>query len=273
MNIIVGALSGYHWDMVETWWRSIKLTVNNSEVHCLLYKDKGAEKELKRRGVVVHKCQLTHPQVVVSRFLDLAKLCRVIKGNPFIIFTDMSDLIFQRDPNRFLETVNQSIVVASEGVSFAGNKWANKNLSTSFPEHYKLLKGKDIYNAGSIAVKAKTMAILAEEVYTMCMNRPKAENHDQAALNYLIQTKYKEDTLFTDVNGPWCFNAASSLTASNGLDRRNYSGKPVHIKSGKLYNDDGTMPCMFHHWNRRRELNREVKHFIYKEFKRRFPNE
>lgn len=264
--LIVGSIHNYGWDRVRLWWESLIAVNFKGQIHMLVYGDHGVVRALRRKNVIVHQCQLTHPQVVVSRFLDLAELCKTLPKDLWVISSDVSDIVFQWDPAIFLDSVEENIVVASEGIRHDGNEWVVKNFNEAFPEYWKNLKDKQLYNAGSVAARAGVMAEFAQEIYDLSMQRPHFRSHDQAAMNILLnEERYKKQTLFVDVNGPWCFCAASSMLAKP-QDKKNYLGKPVTVKNGVCYTKPNTMVCMFHHYDRDPILATSVRNHVHQEY-------
>jgi hypothetical protein len=258
--IVLGAVQGNSFETIETWWKSLQLAGFEGEIHMLVYEaDQWAIDQLCEYGIQVHPGRLTN-QVVIDRFRDAARLAGTLAEETWVIFTDVDDLVFQRDPAEFLAQVPQdkSIVVASEGVTFSGKAWARENLRKSFPEHWKQMAGELLYNAGSLAVRAGTLVRLGEEIYQMCARKPRARNHDQAALNILLrEPRYQEKTLFTKVDGGWCFNAAPLFASA--VDRKSYKDEFPSIDEGKCQFKNGLVPVMLHQYTRNVRVQQEVE--------------
>lgn len=262
-TIVVGSAHRYEWGHIEHWWKSLILTGFNDLVHVLSYENsQQMNSMMKGKGIIVQPCMLSAKQVVIGRFKDLAKMAEWLDKNTWIISVDTNDLVFQYDPREFLRYVDKDIVVASEGVTFEDNMWTRQNLANSFPEHWDLMRGFEFYNAGSFAAKAGIMKDLAIQVYEMCMDKPDARNHDQAALNILLQTEYKDQTLFTKPTDLWCYCAASSMFASQE-DAAKYNGYYPTVKNGKCYVSHGKdLTCMFHHYTRNNEIKRQTQRWV-----------
>lgn len=264
---VIGAIQNYKWADIEPWWKSLKATGFSGEIQMLAYNIQLKDiRRMKQVGITVHQRDLTHPQVVVSRFLDLARLLRTINPDQWILFPDVGDIVFQYNPAHFLAGVKKELVLAHEGVLFSGNRWTDSNLRESFPDIYVQLKSTFFYNAGSMAGRARILSMLSERIYDMCMQRPDARSHDQAAMNYLVREEpFLSRTLFLGPNDQWCFCAASSIMAAP-QDARNYSGGPVQIAGGRCYVRPGLVSCMFHHYDR----NPRIKDDVIKSVNRRY---
>lgn len=207
------------------------------------------------RGIIVYEHELTHHQVVISRFKDYVSLAESLDEDVWLICTDVTDLAFQVDPMGFVKKVTTdnpeiSIIAASEGVPFSKNKWTNQNLKSAFPEHYEFMKDRHFYNAGSFAAKAGVLKDLAAKVYKMCLDAPEsARNHDQAALNILLYGEFQKKTWFEPADGKWCYCAASSLYNEDPEDKAGYEATLPEVENG-ICRFGGTVPAMFHHWTR-----------------------
>jgi hypothetical protein len=268
-TVVVGAIDGYSWEQVEIWWKSLKITGFSGDIHMLVYDhDEALINNLYVRNINVHLCQKEHGQVVIDRFKYYAKLAEIMQPGTWMICTDVNDIAFQYDPNMYLAGVpnDKNIVVASEGILFSGNTWARLNLENSFPYYYKVMIRQRLYNAGSIAVQAGIMHTLGREVFQLCMTMPAARNHDQAALNIMLQSNlYKSMTVFNYANDLWCFCGASSIFAKTE-DAQNYFEELPVIKDGLCYVND-KLTCMFHHYTRNPTIKEQVRQRVLEQYR------
>lgn len=270
-SVVIGAVDGYEWKQIQTWWRSIKLTGYSGQIHLLVYECSDETlAELRDHGVCVHRCEKEHGQVVVDRFKDLSRISNSIPTDVWCICTDVNDLVFQVDPSEYLNMIgyeNYEIIVASEGILHKGNQWVRQNAIASLPDYWQTMSNKQLYNAGSFAIKAQILEELGKNVFALCMTNPGAKNHDQFALNILLQNNpvFMNWTWFERVSGTWCFNGASSIFAKPA-DAENYMDTLPIIKNGLCYNPNGELYYMFHHWNRNARIMNEVVNRINNEW-------
>jgi hypothetical protein len=268
-TIVVGAAHNYEWDNIKHWWMSLRLAGFDGDVHLFTYNDNWRLKNILRQvEIYEHRRNPSFGQAVIDRFYDVTDLMRDIDPETWVILTDTSDIVFQYDPNRFLAGVEQDIVVASEGVRFERNAWTLGNLATSFPNLLQQMKKLYYYNAGSMACKAGVLRDLGKAVYAMCDSNRYARNHDQAALNYLLQLdpEYKARTLFTGPDDLWCYCAASSMFAKP-QDSASFEGKLPIVRNGKCYVHGGKeLTCMFHHYTRDLPTRTQVYRWVQREW-------
>lgn len=111
-----------------------------------------------------------------------------------VLITDVKDVYFNRNP--FEEIPTDMIIASSEEITYEEEKWNKEHL------HYnlgliglsKMLKEK-VYNVGVFGGKYDLVKSMCEDIYLMSIGKYKVA--DQTSFNYLIQTKYKYNTLFT----------------------------------------------------------------------------
>lgn len=269
--VIIGAIHKLIWNDIQHWYRSLNLTGFNGDIHMMCYDiDVGTIRLLEQNGIIVHNFELTSPQVVIDRFRDLPKVLKDIPAKQWVVFPDVSDIVFQYNPVTFLSSVQDySLVVAHEGVKFQGNKWMLNNLRTSFPAWANMLKDKYFYNAGSIAARTSTFMNLASEIYLMCTSQATkgSTSHDQTAMNIILYDQYLRDALLTGPNDLWAFNGASSLFSTDQEDKANYKGKPVRIANGWCFNNDTKKPCILHHYTRISTYRAQVQMRVDRQFR------
>jgi hypothetical protein len=269
---VVGAIDNYEWPQIENWWRSLKLVGFAGEIHLLVYRASiETLRAIDRAGIVVHERQKRHEQVVIDRFFDVVRVVERFHRDAWVVFPDVGDIVFQYDPVRFLDNITNrsiNIVVASEGIRFSGNRWVRDNLRESLPEYVDTLSDELLYNAGSLAARARVLAPLAYAVHSMCITRPAARSHDQAVLNLMLRhPHYHEQTLFANATDEWCYCGASSMFATPE-DRANYLDPMPSVVHGYCVLPGGQMPCMFHHYTRGRHVKRMVQKRLDREWQR-----
>jgi len=216
---------------------------------------------LEQAGVDTREVHGSRLQIVVDRFKTLADYCDELDPDDWVLAVDTTDIVFQRHPCGFLNTVprDKRIIVASECIQFQFNWWTSRNMVESYPEHWRTMKDELLYNAGSIAGRASDLGELARDVYEMSLTRPHAKGHDQAAMNILLRTpKYRDRTLFARANDGWCYCMASTWCASE--HERRWLQEPLCRFNGHVcVTENGTIPVMLHHYNRDKRINRIVR--------------
>jgi hypothetical protein len=113
-----------------------------------------------------------------------------------VLITDVRDVYFNSNP---FESLNSTLLTAtSEEIIYENEEW-NKNHI-----HYNLgiiglekLLNKPVYNVGVFGGGQELVKEICADIYLMSVGKYKVA--DQTSYNYLIQTKYKDKTIFTNL--------------------------------------------------------------------------
>lgn len=216
-NLLIGAISGnYSPEDLRNWIETSNW--NNCERVLLLYNpsDNGIEEYLKNNNINIvypnfdfwgNKKNQFNYNTGVCDFITSYDLIHNIRffhiwnylqNNIYnkILITDVRDVYFNSNP--FDSIPSTSILATSEEIIYEDEEW-NKNHI-----HYNLgiigleiLLNKPVYNVGVFGGGYKLIKEICADIYLMSVGKYKVA--DQTSYNYLIQTKYKKDTIFTDL--------------------------------------------------------------------------
>lgn len=122
-----------------------------------------------------------------------------LKDNEYdkVLITDVKDVYFNENPFPSLSINN--ITATSEEVIYEDEEWNKEHI------HYNLgligletLLDKPVYNVGVFGGGYEVVKEICADIYLMSVGKYKVA--DQTSYNYLIQTKYKNNTIFTNLN-------------------------------------------------------------------------
>jgi hypothetical protein len=179
-DLIIGMAAGYTDEQLKPFVNSLKRTGYDGDL-----------------VLIRQNPYAVHP--ILSRF-DL--IPRYINAHRWVIAIDTSDVVFQSNP---IDWLNQhangyELVVVSEGVTFEQSEGNKRNMQEAFPGSWEEMRAKEVYNAGVIAGKARTVKDICEQIYLFCLQDhrvnaapiKKLEWHemisDQSALNILLDS-------------------------------------------------------------------------------------
>ncbi|NDB61504.1 hypothetical protein EB001_24145 [bacterium] len=153
----------------------------------------------------------------VERFIFIWDFLRKHRDTyRFVTVTDTRDVIFQKDPVKFLENklFSHSMICSSEGLAYKDEPWGNKNLLDTFgPMVYDEFKDNLIYNVGTIAGFYEEVRDLLLQIFFQSVNRP-IPIVDQAVFNFLInQHPYHGEVLFTNNSTGWAVQLGTTQWA------------------------------------------------------------
>jgi hypothetical protein len=112
-----------------------------------------------------------------------------------VLITDVRDVFFNKNP--FDQLSADKITATNENILYKTDQWNTDHL------HYTLgiigltvLLDKPVYNVGVFGGSYELVKEMCADIYLIASGKQKVA--DQTAFNYLIQTKYKNLTDFTD---------------------------------------------------------------------------
>jgi hypothetical protein len=113
-----------------------------------------------------------------------------------VLITDVKDVCFNTNP--FAKLDSKKLTATSEVIAYKEEDWNQDHL------HYNLgiiglseLLDKPVYNVGVFGGNYELVKSMCADIYLMSCGKYKVA--DQTSFNYLIHTKYKDDTNFTSL--------------------------------------------------------------------------
>ena len=96
---------------------------------------------LKSKGWELYQNELQQ-HIILQRFRDIYKLLEKFPDE-IIIWTDVKDVIFQKDPTQWIDyNMDDEIMAFSESITMKDDPWACVNSGTSFPMEWEWLQNK-----------------------------------------------------------------------------------------------------------------------------------
>lgn len=256
-DVVVGAITNYNFNMIETWVNSLDNSGFTGDKVMLCYNiDYDTTEELAKRGYTILAFNKNDEQrrfeyhkdnfnICLERFIHLWYFLNRVKDKEeyrYIITTDVRDVVFQKNPSEWLEENigDKKIVASSESIRYKDELWGKNNLAASFgPLIYDMYQNNIIRNAGVLAGDYKTMLDLFLNISLVCggspVNVPGGGGPDQAGLNVLLgMAPFKDITRFTDSEEGW---AAQLGTTVDPWKLPAYC--PVLTEASPKINDDG----------------------------------
>ena len=136
-------------------------------------------------GVVSERITTTYHLTKIQRYLQIV---RAVGQDETIIWTDVKDVIFQKDPTEWIDyNMDDEIMAFSESITMKDDPWACVNSGTSFPMEWEWLQNKVSYCAGTIVGESEYLRDLFINIYRWSMTTSNPDQlSDQAAYNVLI---------------------------------------------------------------------------------------
>jgi len=171
-----------------------------------------------------------------------------------VLLTDVRDVFFQRNP---FPQIGEKITVATEGSTFATNRWCRFVLDKYLPEHRAFLSDKTIVCAGVIGGPWARIKGFADLVYEACGKR--SGMVDQMVVNLVLHSQQVEWEAIPYSEG-WCCHCASMLTPY-ALEAAKLHPRteemPLLSSKGHLMTRSQKAFAVVHHW----QMVPQLKHF------------
>jgi len=199
--------------------------------------------------------------IILQRFIDAYSLLAQYPDE-IVIWTDVKDVIFQKDPTEWIKNNKQKEILAfSECVRFKDDSWAVTNAGTSFPMEWPWLQDKISYCAGTIVGDSFALKDLFIDIYRWSLTTSNPEQlSDQAAYNILINLNhFKENVQFvtqeegfaTQLGTVWMKKASLPILES-----------PPVLKNSVFYNQNDDPFVIVHQYDRDPTL-KDIIHSVY----------
>lgn len=199
-DLVVGAICGYQWEQIRPWVISLLKSGFKGDVVLFATRqmmDPFTLECITNRNVKVIMFDIpadTTSWTFTSKHRYIPLLQYLSKNRHryrHVVWTDVSDLIFQTDPSEWLaKHVNPPMVIAArecwriQDESTFNLPWAK----AAFPDDIEWLQRCEILCGGTLAGDAETVFRTLMEVYKITSVHP--EYADQAVLNYVLHKPF-----------------------------------------------------------------------------------
>jgi hypothetical protein len=261
---IVGCITKYGLDDIKPYVESINQSGFNGEKLMLVYDvSKEVVEYLDNNGWLIAQSELQE-HIILQRFRDMYALLHQYETD-VIIWTDVKDVIFQKDPTEWLNMcMKQDILAFSECIKLKDERWACVNSGTTFPMEWEFgMKDQISYCAGTIVGKKNSIRDLFIEIYRWSKTTANPEQlSDQAAYNVLINLEhFKKSVQFVTQEEGFVTQLGVVFMRPNETQKI-LEPAPIYKRS-KFYNQSGNEFVIVHQYDRDPKIKEEIKN-LYK---------
>jgi hypothetical protein len=272
-DLIIGASTGYTWDTLKYWVNSINQSgFDGDKVLVLMNCDRettikvadagftiiGFEQDAQGNLVYKHEGIPVH----VERFIHIYEhLCRT--DYRYVITTDVKDVIFQKNPIKFIEENigDKNLMFASESILYKDEAWGNQNLLETYGKYiYDKFKDNEIYNVGVLAGTGSAMRDLCINIFTAAINRP-IPICDQSTFNFMIsQHPYTDTSKYMKSEDGWACQLGTTGDPSKIEQFKPYLLEKTPIfEDGKVWTSHGYEFTIVHQYDRVPEWRKVIE--------------
>ena len=255
---IVGCITRYGVEQIKPFVESIERSGFDGDKLMLVYEiTQDTIDYLNNKGWILIQSE-PQQHIILQRFRDMYQVLHQYETD-IIIWVDVKDIVFQKDPTKWLnENMNKDILAFSESLKFGDEEWARLNAGTSFPMEWEWLQNEEICCAGTIVGKRDAIRDLFIDIYRWSLTTSNPEQlADQAAYNILIRLhQFKDKVQF--VKQQEGFAAQLHLKLKKG-DILPYTEKLPTIDGSDVKNEKGELYTLVHQYDRNEELKKLIE--------------
>jgi hypothetical protein len=255
---IVGCITKYGVEQIKPFVESIERSGFSGEKLMLVYDvTQDTLDYLNDKGWILVQSE-PQQHIILQRFRDMYQILHQYETD-VIIWVDVKDIIFQKDPTEWLNKwMRRDILAFSESLKFGDEEWARLNAGTSFPMEWEWLQNEQIYCAGTIVGKRDAIRDLFIDIYRWSLTTSNPEQlADQAAYNILIHlNQFKDKVQF--VKQQEGFAAQLHLKLKKG-DTLPYTEVLPTIDGDVIKNEKGELYTLIHQYDRNEELKKIIE--------------
>lgn len=265
-SLVLGSItSDLTWDKCKFWVNSLNQSGYSGDKLIIIFGDnRELEQKFEQNNFEVISLRKLEPNehVCVVRFYVYYAILQDRKEKyDFIITTDVTDVIFQKDPSKYvyfslIDSIStKHIISSSENIRYKDEVWGANNMRLAFGEEvYEKLKDISIYNAGVMAGKTEAMSDLFFSIYSLCTGKqqhvPGGGGSDQAAYNVLLSTiPYKLITRYVSHDSGWACQVGTVADPYKDYSRVNIEANPK-FENGMVKTSSGIDYFIVHQYNR-----------------------
>ena len=260
---IVGCITKYGIDDIRPYVESIDKSGFNGQKLMLIYDVSNDVIEyLTKKGWLIVQSELQE-HIILQRFRDMYAFLQSYETD-VIIWTDVKDVIFQKDPTEWLNKwMRRDILAFSECMIMQNEPWTCINSGTTFPMEWEFgMKDQISYCAGTIVGKKNSIRDLFIEIYRWSKTTANPEQlSDQAAYNVLLHLEhFKNSVQFVTQEQGFATQLGTVWMKKNEIPL--LEPTPIY-KDDKLYNQKGEKFTIVHQYDRDPHLKSQIKN-LYK---------
>ena len=255
---IVGCITKYGVEQIRPFVESIEQSGFKGDKLMLVYEiTQDTIDYLTNKGWLLVQSE-PQQHIILQRFRDMYQVLHQYETD-IIIWVDVKDIIFQKDPTEWLNKwMRRDILAFSESLKFGDEAWARLNAGTSFPMEWEWLQNEEIHCAGTIVGKRDAIRDLFINIYRWSLTTSNPEQlADQAAYNILIHLhQFKDKVQF--VKQQEGFAAQLHLKLKKG-DTLPYTEILPNINGIEVKNQKGELYTLVHQYDRNEELKQLIE--------------
>jgi hypothetical protein len=126
-----------------------------------------------------------------SRLIHVSSLLRDLNDSyDGVIYSDVFDVAFMKDPFLQMDFYNYGVFVAGEGITHNQEPWNTDVMQKCFPDYTETLRHKEVFCSGVIGGKPFELSQYIDSMWLQLLKNKKGHDiADQAAMNIVLHTE------------------------------------------------------------------------------------
>ncbi len=255
-DVVLACVQNQGWPELKTFAHSlVRAGFQGAKVLLTSGLPEDARKKLLELGFTIYQNEPRSRFVVQGRFGPAVEYLQTHRHR-YAVWVDTRDLVFQTNPSLWLQSrlAPHKLVAASECWKIKDEPYNDKwSLATVGAAEHAWLREQDVCCGGTLAGEAAAVQTALEGVLRTVQS-PTA--NDQAALNHLLRTEFKDITKFPRMRDGWTATCSAFRTQGfNGYASRPEvltDEQPIFWKEGCVTTPGGVSApfCVVHQYDR-----------------------
>jgi hypothetical protein len=239
-HLVIASCQGYDYKKISTWINSLNSCgFKGDKVIIGIDISNELKQQIINSGAYCYRAKSSeNKNRFAERFKHFANFLKIFKQSyDYVISTDIKDVVFQKNPEEWVENniQNYDIISSSESIKFKNENWNKYHLyATLGNEIGKSLENHEVQNVGILAGKIDFIIEICEYLYSNRLENIETGG-DQALFNYIIYNELKEKTLFTSLEDGWSLNCGVIACDRTENEFKNYlTNKPPYMDKDNI---------------------------------------
>lgn len=269
-DLIIGSITKLGWDRCKHWVNSLNQSgFDGDKIICIFGQNDELAAKFEENGFEVIKLRdLSHHENICAErfFIYYAILSDPKRQYRKVLATDVTDVIFQKNPSLYFDSLEEDTIIASsENMKYKDEAWGANNITQVFGDTVaSLMMNNTIYNAGVIAGDHRIIKDLFYLIHTMGVDKPQRVvgdgGPDQAIYNYILSLyPYNKHTNYVSHDSGWACQVGTTADPNKPhFYDHQLTPRPV-MKQNKVCTESGMEYFIVHQYNRNSEWKRIIE--------------
>jgi len=213
-KLLTGAVNNasQHIDKILLWKNTFQKHTNGDVILVSLNTTIKDEEALERNGIRYVKETTDGSETINNaRIFHMGNFIKSIENDyDVVMYTDVFDVAFLKDPFENLDLYNYSIFIAGEGVTHGEEPWNADVMKKCYPNTKGRYNLKEVFCSGVMAGKPRELSNWVQDIWLTLLKSQKGHDiADQAAMNINVYNQGYPSLKKLFIYDKWCIHLAT----------------------------------------------------------------